>query len=400
MKLTNASLLNATAIFLVFAGLAKSATGCADPAADDAAPGVAGIATEARSAAAQPLPFSISGEREALVVGDAKGVLRIVTLGESSTVRAVEGETLPAAPRSGRTRDGVVFVLATDGTVAAVDPESAAVTRAVPTAIDYAFDLEIVDAHTAVITSAVDGVLRKVDLRTGETLAHLDLDEVAGASALGSLTVQDGVLYVQVQRTRGRNQSRGAVALVRPADLHVMKLVELEVEDPAAPGALLHGLQPSGAFVADGNYLYVTAKGDRPRNTGLLLRLDVARGALDPWVLRAQAGFQGPLALGPGGESFGVYHTSTPVASSHLFRTALAAAPPRLEGEALLDAFEEVTELPASRDRSVFALPISCPVGFCVGGAGITFVTTKDGVVHPRLSAEALGGKPEFVLFL
>lgn len=67
----------------------------------------------------------------------------------------------------------------------------------------------------------------------------------------------------------------------------------------------------------------LTARGFRPSNTGMVLRIDLATRTLDPWFFRSGSGFQGGLAPGPEPTSVYIgYHTSTPTASPHLFASA------------------------------------------------------------------------------
>lgn len=70
-----------------------------------------------------------------------------------------------------------------------------------------------------------------------------------------------------------------------------------------------------------------------------------------------------------------------------------------MQDATLVDAFEEVTELPTNASRSLLALPVTCPAGFCLGGAGISFVATSPTAVAPRLPVSELGLAPAFVLF-
>ena len=103
--------------------------------------------------------------------------------------------------------------------------------------------------------------------------------------------------------------------------------------------------------------IMLTARGFRPSNTGMVLRIDLATRTLDPWFFRSGSGFQGGLAPGPEPTSVYIgYHTSTPTASPHLFASRitddgeLVDADP--EAGALLDAFEVIDDYPSNGSGS------------------------------------------------
>jgi len=361
----------------------------------------------------EPLSFSLPGVSETVLVSDDAGQLLLLSVGERSTKRAVKG-----APASrvvaGRSFDGKLWTLAESGKLAAIDPATAKVTATVDTRVRDAADLVIASRDVAFVSSSADGRLVKIDPTTGVEIAKLDLASAAlpGAGA-GSVTLRDmllvgGRLVVQIRRATAQGRAgRGALALVDAATLRLDGVVELTAADPRDPARALDGLEPGGPMMHDEAHgkVFVTARGVRPMNTGMLLRLDLAAGKLDPWVAPAEAGFQGPLALGAPGEArkmYIAYHTSTPVSSTHLFEFDLDANgnPVDVEGGAMVDVFEEVPAFAPSASRGLFAFGVSCPAGFCLGGAGVSFVSTETATVHPRLPKADLGIAPSFLLFL
>jgi hypothetical protein len=353
--------------------------------------------TSDQAASEEKMTFTLPGFDETLLVSDGT-TMKIVRVGARSSKTTVEGAPR-ALPVAGRSFGGTFRVLTADGALLTVDPKRAAVTATAQTGIKDGADIDIESASVAYVSTRTSGKLHKIDPATGRVLATRDVARGSGVSLRNMLRVGNRIV-VEVQRTSRSRPSRGAVAVVDAAKLEVVKLVELEIADPADPSKKLVGVHPDGPMIKDGDRVFVTAKGARPSNTGMLLRLNLASLSLDPWVEPASSGFQGPISIGPKRDMFIAYHTSTPVASTHLFHYQLDANgdPQPRGGGALLDVFEEVEAFPANTDGTLFALPVSCPAGFCIGGAGISFVGT-DGAVHPRLGAQELGMKPAFVLF-
>ena len=131
--------------------------------------------------------------------------------------------------------------------------------------------------------------------------------------------------------------------------------------------------------------------------------VDLATQKLDPWFYRGGSGFQGGLALGPDPATIYIaYHTSTPVASTHLFHYRIGddGEMQIQDNRALLDAFEVVDDYPQNASSTLFALPVTCPAGFCLGGKGVSFIDTKTATPFPRFGEGAIGMSPQFVLFL
>lgn len=388
------------------APLAATTTGCAG-ADDREAVADSDLAASSR---AEALSFSLPGVSETVLVSDGDGKMLLLDVGERSTKRAVEGGP-GSRVVAGRSFEGKLYALADSGKLAAIDPASAKVAATIDTGVRDAADLAIASRDAAYVSSSTDGRLVKLRLGTGEALATLDLASAAlpgGKVTLRGMLLVGPRLVVQVRRTTPQGRAaRGALALVDATTLRLESVVELSAPHPADPARVVEGLEPGGpmVLVEDLRRVFVTARGVRPVNTGMLLRLNLETGKLDPWVIPAEAGFQGPIALGapgPDRKMFISYHTSTPVASTHLFPFDLDAsgAPVRVDGPAMVDVFEEVPAFAPSASRGLFAFGVTCPAGFCVGGSGISFVGTKTATVHPRLAKSELGIAPAFLLFL
>lgn len=71
-----------------------------------------------------------------------------------------------------------------------------------------------------------------------------------------------------------------------------------------------------------------------------------------------------------------IYHTSTPTTSSHLFDYRITAADELepTDGGAIVDAFDGIDALAINEAGTLVAMANTCVTGFCIGGAGISFV--------------------------
>jgi hypothetical protein len=340
--------------------------------------------------------YRLPGVSETVLLADENGRVSVAKLGDPTTVAAPAVESgVPIV--AGRSFDGRFWLLDQDGALVIVDPAGGAPTKRA-LGLEDAGDIEIDSVHSAWVSAGAK--IAHVDPSTGQTLATLDLASYAldggRVRATGIKRVGDR-LFVQLGREKDRVQ-RGAVVVVDPTAARVESVIELEVGTEI-------GYDPGGAMVVDTVHakLLLTARGFRPSNTGMVLRIDLAQKKLDPWFFRGGSGFQGGLALGPDPATIYIaYHTSTPVASTHVFHYLIGS-----DGEmkvqdnaSLLDAFEEVDDYPANASGTLFALPVTCPAGFCIGGKGVSFIDTKTAKPLPRFGAAVIGMSPQFVLFL
>lgn len=376
---------------LLFAGLVVTTTlGCASSTKEDTASAQDLVTTE----------YRLPGVSETVLVADRTGRASIVGLGDPTTVAPIErpgGAPIVA----GRSFEKRFWLLDASGTLSVVDPLG--VVRSSNLGVAGAADIEIERTEAAWVSTGAE--LVRVDTTTGSRLATIDF---ASSALDGGAVTASGIkrvgerLFVQLGRRKGSQHQRGAIAIIDLATSQLETLLELEV--PNGTGTAV-GYDPGGAMVVDWTHdkLLLTARGFRPSDTGMVLRIDLSRRTLDPWFFRSGAGFQGGLAAGATpNEIFIGYHTSTPVASTHLFHYRIADDG-ELESQdagALLDAFEVVDDYPSNASSSLFALPVTCPAGFCLGGKGVSFIDTKSAKPHPRLGEAALRMSPSFVLFL
>ena len=247
--------------------------GCSGATAD-----VASDSPEQTASPTETMAYTLPGFDETLIVADGAGGMTIVRVGPHSSRTKVTGAPT-GLPVAGRSAGGLFHVLTDDGVLATIDPASAKVVRTTKTKIRGGADLEVESDQVAYVTSEADGKLRKIDPGTGRAVATLDL---GGGSGGAKVTLRNVLrlgdrLLVEVHRTGAADAAmRGAVAVVAVKDMTLVKLVELVVPDPRIPGKTVDGLNPGGPMVLDRAHgrVFVTAKGARPSNTGMLLRHD------------------------------------------------------------------------------------------------------------------------------
>lgn len=257
--------------------------------------------------------------------------------------------------------------------------------------------------HDSLYVSRKAGSVVHVDLDTGAPLDTIDLTSLrigTGQVEVRRMLQADGRLYVQVARMASAFQpQRGAIAVIDLETTSLAQVIELEAQD--ASGTLV-GLNPDFpmTFDAKRRMVVVTAAGDRPSDTGMLVRIDVDSLTIHD-AERANAGFQGAVAFAePFDRLFVIYHTSTPVTSSHLFANLVAADGTMQYGNStLVDAFDGQDALAIDADGLFVAMANTCVAGFCIGGAGVSFVDTHTGTVLPKLMADQIGFEPTIVQF-
>ena len=345
--------------------------------------------------------YRLPGVSETLLVADASGRASVVRLGDPTTVAA---PVITSGPRisAGRSFRGRFWLIDEGGSLVVLDPAGGAPVKT-PLGTKSPGDIEIESVQSAWISAGAK--LVHVDPSAGTTLGEIDLSSHAlDGSALTATGIErvGERLFVQLGRRKGSSEQRGAVAVIDLASAKVESVIELEV--PGNGGTEI-GYDPGGAMVVDTIHqkLLPTAHGFRPSNTGMVLRIDLATRKLDPWFFRSGSGFQGGLARGADpARIFIAYHTSTPVASTHLFQYVISESGEMVLAHSgtLLDAFEVVGDYPSNASSTLFALPVTCPAGFCLGGKGVSFIDTKTGTPYPRFGEAAAGMSPELVLFL
>jgi hypothetical protein len=354
------------------------------------------------------IPYAFEGIEETFLAADDHGTAAIVHVGKSSTRVAVTGMpksylvSAVAAP-------GGFRALAADGSLISIDSAKARVAKSVATKLSNASDFAIErDDSAAYITTK--NMLYKVDPKNGKIALSLDLTSLRSSatskvSLRSLLRIRDQILVQVAREGATGSPERGAVAIIEAKTLTLSRVIELEVKEPAA--SALIGSNPGGPFVLDDatNSIYVTALGDRfSIAEGGTFRLNAKTLALEPWTQHYSA-YQGTLTLGPVGAkpryAFTGEHTRTPVTSTHVRRWIVDPVGVIKEPEngTILDVFEGVESFPGNQAKTLFALPVSCLMGFCLGGAGVALIDARSGVVLPRVLEADLGFKPSIVVF-
>jgi hypothetical protein len=252
------------------------------------------------------------------------------------------------------------------------------------------------------VTRRVAGSVVEIDPASGSQQRSIDLSSLrvaGGTIEPRRMLFAEGRLFVQVARSTATGTPDGAAfAVIDTTSGTLETTIELEVTHA---GMTKLGLNPDFAMVLDPtrNHLYVALSGNRPADTGLLVRIDTATLAIHDYKL-AESGFQGALVFGePFTSLYMLYHTSTPVTSSHLFAYTVEASGALVStsGGTLNDAFDGIDALTINAGGTLVAMANTCSIGFCIGGAGITFIEAATRKVLPKLMKELIGFEPAMV---
>lgn len=364
----------------------------------DAVPYVGSRAFEKLLAYAKELGWvtehQLPGFDETVLVADSGGRLAIVHVGD--TFSRVELPAQSREPASLRTHDGA-FVAVFDNRVLTIDPRgTVAGTLAVPSG---AADVEWAADGSLYVSNGKTGTVAHV-AADGSPLATIDLSSARiGTGRIEPrrmLRVRDR-LFVQVARKRADGKDdRGALVVI--AGNAIERIIELQAQDVG------DALNPDFAMAYDAkrDLIIVSAAGVRPSNTGMMLRIEPATLAIHD-VEKAASGFQGMSVIGePYDSLFVIYHTSTPTTSSHLFVDKVAPDGTLTPegGGTLVDAFDGIDALAINQTGTLVAMANTCVTGFCIGGAGVSFIEAKTRKVLPKLLKDVIGFEPSAVQFL
>jgi hypothetical protein len=374
---------------LAFAFLAATVSACSStPAQDDAESADKVSATE---------EFRLPGFDETILTAEETGKVAVMHVGNSWSKKDVQTshDRLPTIARS---HDGKFHLLYGDALVI-VNPTSGAVDRTMPLTVSDAADFEFSD-KTIYLSDAKTAKVVAIDANTGAERASIDLAALrreGGSVEPHRLLAVGNRLFVQVARSNAAHRKdQGAVAVIDTTKNTVEKTIELSFDNRS-------GLEPDLPMALDTkrNQVFVTALGDRPRDTGMLFRVNVADLTIHD-VKKAESGFQGAISFRePFSDFFMIYHTSTPTTSTHLFTGSVDNAG-KLDVPAqktLVDAFDGLDAMDINQRGTLVALANICATGFCIKGAGVNFVDAKSKAVLPKLLAAQIGFEPEMVVF-
>jgi len=300
---------------------------------------------------------------------------------------------------------GLFYALFSDGVLATIDGHAGSVVSQVELDGDAPFAVEARSPDELYVSFGQSPVIARVDPASGEVLARIDIapDGVADIAARHMLLVGDE-LYVAAS-LGSRLAPRGThMAVVDVGTGAVVRRADLVWQDPDT-GALRPALNPDLPLVLDEprHRLFVGAKGKRPSNTGMTLKVDLDTLAVDSDRTDLSATFNGHQVISERFERVvALEHTSTPVASTHV---ALRSFDPdghvvSDSGATLLDLFEETDALSINGDGTVAMLANSCPAGFCTAGIGVNFIDVAGAAVLPKLTRDRIGFSPVDSVFL
>ncbi|MEK7724384.1 MAG: hypothetical protein AAB336_08565 [Acidobacteriota bacterium] len=176
----------------------------------------------------------------------------------------------------------------------------------------------------------------------------------------------------------------------------------MSANDPQINKAL-SGMNPEFPMIYDSRrkMILLTLKtGELSLNMGMIIRID--SNTLEIYDFKkAISGTQGIIAFQePFSKLFIIYHTSTPVTSSHLFVDLVddAGSLQRVEG-ALIDNFDGLNALAINSTGTLVAMANTCITGFCENGAGINLIDVSTHKVLPKLKSDFIGFQPSLVYF-
>lgn len=342
---------------------------------------------------------------ETILVGDSSGKLAILTMGKTLSRTHIK-TSIPRAPVAIRVQNGKFHLLYNNGKLLILDPDQANIEQTINLPVKNPVDFIFTSDTTIYVSLQKTSKVVKIDLTSGAELASIDLSQLHianGKIELHNMLLVGNNLFVQVARTKAnRKKEQGALAVIDIATEHLKNVIELVVQDPKTHSAL-PGIEPRFPMVLDTkrNKLLVTLKGERPLNTGMIIRIDPETLEIYDFK-KANAGFQGVLAFQePFSKLFIIYHTSTPTTSSHLFVDlvdedgTLTSASNR----SLVDAFDGQDALAINQSGTLVAMANTCVSGLCLNGAGLSFVEVATNKVFPKLPADQIGFAPTLVHF-
>jgi len=305
----------------------------------------------------------------------------------------------------GTSRDGLFYALFSDGVLATIDGNQGTVVSEVTIEGGAPFALEARSPAELYVSFAASAVIARIDPASGEVLADIDIapDGVADVAARHMLLLGDQ-LYVAASlgtRLAPRGTHLAVVDVVSGA---VVRRADLVWQDPDS-GARRPALNPDLPLVLDEprHRLFVGAKGKRPSDTGMTLKVDLESLAVDSDPSDLSGTFNGHQVISqPFERVVALEHTSTPVASTHV---ALRSIEPdgRVvphDSPTVLDLFEETDGLSINGDGTVAMLANSCPAGFCISGIGVNFIDVENAAVLPKLTRDRIGFSPVDSVFL
>lgn len=348
--------------------------------------------------------YQIRGYDETLLTGDEKGNLAILKVGDRWQKKALKSKA-SQAPVAVHFDKGRFHLLYGKGKFLTVDPEQGMIEKEISLPLKEARDFVFTADNHIFVSTGKMGAVKKIDLSTGLEKASIDLNSMKlgkGKIELHQMIQVGEDLIVQVARLKSvHKREQGALAVIDTKSLQLRKTIEIAVQDPKN-ASRASGIDPEFSMAIDDRrkMLLVAMKGERPVDTGMLVRIDLNSFEIFDFK-KAQAGFQGAFVFqDPFSRLFMIYHTSTPTTSSHLFSNevkedgTIVATP-----KALIDAFDGQDAISINKKGTLVAMANTCITGVCVKGAGLSFVEVETNQVFPKLLDQEIGFQPAFVHF-
>lgn len=351
---------------------------------------------------------TLSHFEETLLVGDSKGKLALIIIGpEPKKIDVVSN--INDFPISVHSYHGKFYLLYRNGNFLILNPESGNIEKNIklnlnlkePSDFAFASDSQIY------ISMKKTSKILKVDLNSPTENISINLDSLRlkkGKIELHQLLLIGENLFVQVARFKTKyEQQQAALSVIDTTTNQLKKTIELAVKDPemimAAPG-----MNPEFPMIFDShrNMLLLTLKsGEIPFQMGMIIRINLDTLEIYDFK-KAISGSQGIIAFQkPFSKLFIIYHTSTPVTSSHLFLDLVDESGnlQRHEG-ALIDSFDGLNSLSINSKGTLIAMTNTCITGYCVNGAGVNFVEVATHSLLTKINSDFIGFQPSSVYFM
>lgn len=360
--------------------------------------------TEARNLATEDTK-DLSSFNETLLVGDSSGNHALLKVGANLKSIKIKSKIKPL-PISVHSYNEKFYLLYSNSKFMVLDPESGLVEKTLDLPVKDPSDFAFASDGQIYVSTKKSSKILKVDLNSLAEVASIDLEKLRlgkGKIELHQMLLIGENLFVQVARFKSRFEHQQAtLAVIDTTTNQLRKTIELAAKDPQI-SKTLQGMNPEFPMIYDSRrkMILLTLKtGEIPLNMGMIIRIDP--NTLEIFDFKqAITGTQGIIAFQePFSKLFIIYHTSTPVTSSHLLVDLVddAGSLQRVEG-ALIDNFDGLNALAINSAGTLVAMANTCITGVCVNGAGISLVEVATHKILPKLKSDFIGFQPSLVYF-
>ncbi|MBF0408241.1 MAG: hypothetical protein HQM10_12890 [Candidatus Riflebacteria bacterium] len=351
-------------------------------------------------------PAGLEDFQECILLGGGfkPANIAIVRLGKNVVVQPIS-VSISANQADCKSRFGRFYILYDNGELVVVNGKSGEMESKVQTKIASPFGMEILSETEVIVSSGKDTVLRRIDSQTGEILGLAKIVIPMKELACRHMLKIENRLYVAISCGKINSKPEGTIFAV--VDLNSNQLIQHQLLfwQNEKTGEKLPAINPLLPLVFDReqNRILIGAKGVRPRNTGMTLKVDLGTFSVKSDSYDLSATFNGHRAISFSQKKVLVLeHTSTPVSSTHVMQKAINdhGDLEAIDGPAILDLFEETDDLSINGDGTLAMIANSCPTGFAISGKGLNLIDVRTGKKLPKIMSDTIGFAPEFSVFL